>query len=232
VRIDHAAAMKINHPAFDPAVIPAGAYLGNPAEPAEDLPSISVRRTLLAASSVDDESVRAVTETLIDRRQEVAEEIPGQTSNVGLLLAHVRRPDVRAELGPAMHPGALKFFDQYKPSFLQANADYLGLLLTMIVMVSSWIWELNAWLQRKQKSVGDDYSNRVVVLMNSAREVNTRAALEAIRGELLGILTEAVGDLDSDKLSEEAFQSFRAVLQIGLEAVRDSWAVLQTGRPE
>jgi uncharacterized protein len=232
VRIDHAAAMKINHPAFEPTVIPAGTYLGNPAEPAEDLPSISVRRALLAASRVDDDSVRAVTETLFDRRQEVAEEIPEQVAAVRLLLAHVRRPDTRAELGPALHPGALKFYEQDKPSFLQANADYIGLLVTLVVMVSSWIWELKAWLQRQQKNVADDYSNRAVALMNSAKEAKTSAALEEIRKELLGILTAAVADLDSDRLSEEAFQSFRAVLQIGLETVRDSWAVLRTQSAE
>ena len=39
---------------------------------------------------------------------------------------------------------------------------------------------------------------------------------------MLGILTAAVGDLDADRLSEESFHSFRAILQIGLEVVRDS----------
>ena len=37
--IEQGAAMKINHPAFEPTVIPAGAYLGNPAVPSEDLAS-------------------------------------------------------------------------------------------------------------------------------------------------------------------------------------------------
>jgi uncharacterized protein len=145
---------------------------------------------------------------------------------VRLLLAHVRRPDVRAELGPAVHPGALRFYDQDKPSFVQAHADYIGLLLTIIVMVSSWIWELKAWLLRQQKNVADDYSNRVVALIGSAKDATSRAALEEIRNKLLDILTSAVADLDSDRISEEAFQSFRAVLQIGLELVRDRWAAM------
>jgi TRAP transporter TAXI family solute receptor len=231
VPIEHAAAMRIAWPAFEPAVIPAGAYLGNPAVPAENLPSVAVHRTLLAASTIDDETVRAITEALIDDRQEAAREIPDRSAEVRLLLAQARRPEVQAQLGPALHPGALKFYEKDKPSFIQAHADYIGVLITVLAMVTSWIWELRAWLQRKQKSVADDYSNRAVVLMNAAREAKSQAELEEIRGRLLGLLTGAVGDLDSDKLSEESFDSFRTILQIGLEAVRDSRNVLETARP-
>jgi hypothetical protein len=57
VQLDHAAAMKIDQPAFEPSAIPAGAYRGNPAVPDHDLPTVWVHRTL-AASPVDDEVVR------------------------------------------------------------------------------------------------------------------------------------------------------------------------------
>jgi TRAP transporter TAXI family solute receptor len=227
VRIGHAAAMKINHPSFEPVLIPAGAYLGNPAVPAEDLPSISVHRTLLARVGADQEGVRVVTAALIENRQEIAAEIPEQARAVRLLLAQVRRPEPRADLGPALHPGALDFYEKDKPPFVLAHADYMGLLLTVLVMVSSWIWELRAWMLRQQKNIADQYSNRVVVLMNAARQASSPEALEEIRGELLEILTAAVGDLDSDKLSEDSFHSFRAILQIGLEDVRDSRSVFQ-----
>jgi hypothetical protein len=63
--------------------------------------------------------------------------------------------------------------------------------------------------------------------MSAAREAKSLAGLEEIRGELLGILTVAVGDLDSDRLSEESFNSFRTILEIGFELVRDSRAVLE-----
>jgi uncharacterized protein len=226
VRIDHAAAMKIVHPAFLPAAIPAGAYMGSPAVPPEDLPSISVQRTLLAASRIDDETVRAVTGTLIDNRHEIAREIPAAIADVGLLLAQVRRPEVQSQLGPAIHPGALKFYEKDKPSFILAHADYMGLMFTVLVMVSSWIWELRAWLERQQKKIADEYSNRVIALIDEARQAKSLASLEAVRNELLSILTVAVGDLDNDKLSEESFDSFRTILQIGLEVVRDNSAVL------
>jgi hypothetical protein len=99
-------------------------------------------------------------------------------------------------------------------------------LITVLAMVTSWIWELRACLQRRQKKAADDYSNRAVALMNAAREARSPATLDEIRGELLAILTAAVADLDSDKLSEDSFNFFRTILQFGLEAVRDSRMVL------
>jgi hypothetical protein len=46
--------------------------------------------------------------------------------------------------------------------------------------------------------------------------------------ELLKILTEAVRDLDADKLSQESFNSFRAILQIGMEVTKERRALLSS----
>lgn len=70
------------------------------------------------------------------------QEIPEQMPEVRLLLVQVRRPDVLSGLGPALHPGAISFYDKDKPSFLLAHADYVGLILTVRLMAGSWIWEL------------------------------------------------------------------------------------------
>jgi uncharacterized protein len=224
--IEHAAAMKIKHPAFEPAVIPEGAYLGNPPVPAQDLPTVLVHRTLLARDSANAAAIRAITEVLMERRQEIMQEIPADMTEVRLLLVQVRRPQSQAGLGPALHPGAVSFYDKDKPSFLLAHADYVGLILTVGLMAGSWIWELKRWMQRQQKDTADQYSNRVVALIGAAQDVNSLAGLEDIWRDLLAILTQAVRDLDADKLSEESFNSFRSILQIGLEATRERRAIL------
>ena len=158
--IKQAAAMKIEDPAFQPGVIPEGAYLGSPPVPTQDLTSIVVHRTLLARSSVNDRVVWAITEVLMERRQEVMAELPAQMTAVRLLLAQTRRPESQVGLGPALHPGASSFYDKDKPSFLLAHADYVGLILTVALMFGSWIWELRLWIERRQKDTADEYSNQ------------------------------------------------------------------------
>ncbi len=226
--VEHAAAMKIKYPAFEAALIPVGAYLGNPPVPAQDFPTVAVQRTLLARDSASVTAIRAVTEVLMERRQEMMQQIPAGMTEVRLLLVQVRRPQPQAGLAPALHPGALSFYDKDKPSFLLAHADYVGLFLTVGLMAGSWLWELKRWMQRKQKDKADQYSNRVVALISSVQEVNSLPPLDEAWRELLKILTEAVRDLDADKLSEESFHSFRTILQIGMEVTKERRSILMS----
>lgn len=224
--IEHAAAMKIKQPAFEPAMIPQGAYLGNPPVPAENLATVAVHRTLLARDDANESTIRTITAVLMERRQEIMEEIAPQMTEVRLLLAQVRQPEAQAGLGPPLHAGAASFFNKDKPSFLQANADYIGLIVTLALMVGSWIWELKRWVQNQQKNAADQYSNRVIALMSSTQGATALATLEEIWRELLAILEEAVHDLDADKLSEESFNSFRSILQIAMDVTRDRKIIL------
>jgi len=93
-------------------------------------------------------------------------------------------------------------------------------------MVASWIWELNRWMQRRQKNAADQYNNRVVALIAAVQEVETEAPLIDIWRELLATLTKAVHDLDKDKMSQESFNSFRSILQIGLDVTKERRAIL------
>jgi uncharacterized protein len=229
--IEQAAAMRIRYPSFTSAIIPAGAYRGEPPVPSQDYPTVAVDRTLLASQGANANAVREVTSVLMERRQEIMEAIPPGMSEVGLLVLQARRPQPQTGLGPALHPGALSFYDKDRPSFLLAHPDFVGLIITVGLMAGSWIWELKRWIQRQQKVQADEYSNRVVALIGGVQDVNSLAELEQIWGELLTILTQAVRDLDADKLSEESFNSFRVILQIGMEVTKERRALLSARLP-
>jgi uncharacterized protein len=228
VPIEHAVAMKINHPAFNAAIVPEGAYLGHPPVPAEDLPTIAVHRTLLARDTVNAPAIQAITGVLIERQQELMQEIPARLTGVRLLLAQVRRPEAPTGLGPPLHPGALGFYEKDKPSFLQTNADFVGLIITTGFMVASWIWQLNRWMQKQQKNAADLYSNRVVALIDAAQETNSIESLENIWRDLLSILAQAVRALDEERISEDSFHSLRAILQIGMDVTKERRAILSS----
>jgi hypothetical protein len=83
-------------------------------------------------------------------------------------------------------------------------------------------------MQRKQKNTADQYSSRVVALISSVQEMNSLPLLDEAWRELLKILAEAVHDLDADELSEESFNSFRTILQIGMEATRERRSILMS----
>ena len=226
--ITQAAAMKIRYPAFQSAQLPVGAYLGSPPVPAQDFPTVSVERTLLARDTANAAAIRAITDVLMERRQEIMQQIPPAMTEVRLLVLQARRPQAQSGLAPPLHPGALGFYDKDRPSFLLAHPDYVGLIITVGLMAGSWLWELKRWIQRRQKNQADQYSNRVVALISGVQEINFLAPLEEIWRQLLEILTQAVQDLDADKLSEESFNSFRVILQIGMDVTKERRALLMS----
>lgn len=230
VSIEQAAAMKIKYPAFEPSTIPQGAYRGNPPIPAVELPTVAVQRTLLAHRNVDNEVIEAITRILAERRQEVADAIAPESADVRPLVAGITRPTTDSGLGAPIHPGAQAYYDRDQPSFIQENADLLALILTVGLLLGSWTWELKRFIERQQKNQGDTYRQEVINLMHQVSESKTLGELEAARQSLLDILTNAVQALDKDLLSEESFQSFRAVWQIAIDVVRERRVLLVQGQ--
>jgi len=221
VPIEQAQAMQIKLAAFRPSLIPQGAYLGAPPIPPSDLASVGVQRTLLAHRDADDDIVRAVTAVLLEGRQELADAIPNDRAEVRALLGGVKAPDTPHGLGPAVHPGSQQYYDKDKPAFVEEYADFFALILTIVLLLGSWGWELRRWIMRGQKDRADQYNHEVVVLITRIHAATDPAEAEPIRHELFRLLTDVVCALDEERISEESFQSFRVVWQIALDLLRE-----------
>ena len=219
VPIPQAAAMKIKYPAFEAGIIPQGAYRGNPPIPAIDLETVQVQRTLLAHEKVDTEVIRSITNVLMEHRQELADAIPQQ--DIKPLVANINPPSKDSGIGTPIHPGAQAYYDRDKPSFVQENADVLALILTIVLLLWSWGIQIKRMLERVQKNAADEYSSKVINLLNEVPKTNDLKQLEAKTEDLLKLLTSAVNDLNKDVISEESFQSFRVIWQIALDTVRE-----------
>ena len=125
-----------------------------------------------------------------------------------------------------MHPGAQQYYDKDKPSFLVTNADFFALVVTLVLLGGSWLWELRQWLNRKQKNRADGYNHEILALYIRAEACNNAQELMEIRQDLLRILALSVNDLDLDRISSDEFQSLRVIWQITVEAVRKKHSML------
>ncbi|XWK87196.1 MAG: TAXI family TRAP transporter solute-binding subunit [Phormidium sp.] len=214
--LDQAAALRIKYPAFEAMDIPKGAYQGsNPPIPEADLPSVAIRRILLASEKVDDRIVQEITEILDSNRQEVADSIPDEFADVRPLVASITRPTTTGGTGIPIHPGAIAYFNRDRPSFIQENADYLALILTVILLFGSWFWELKSWLERRRKDEADRHIASFIQLMKSVqgKQLAAKVALE----ELDKVFAQAATDLIDEKISQESFRT----LSEAYKATRD-----------
>ncbi len=213
VPIDQAAAMKINQPAFEPAFIPKGAYQGNPPIPATDLPTVTVQRTLLASKLVDGDIIRQVTSILYEYRQELARKMS--------LAANISPPETVGGTGLPLHRGATAYYDREKPNFIQENAEYIGLILTVVLLLGSWFWQLKGQIEKIQKNRGDDYNQDIVQLLKQIETCSDINTLENIRADLLDKFEKVVEALDKDRITPESFQSFTFTWETAMSAMRD-----------
>lgn len=218
VPVEQAAAIKIKKPEVEVAVIPKGAYQGAPPIPATDLPTVAVQRTLLANEKVDAEIIQKITSTLYERRQNLLTTMP--------LASYITPPDALKGTGIPIHPGAKAYYDREKPSFLKENSDLVGLLMSIALLLGSWLWELNSLVQRRQKNRADKNNKEIITLIEEIYNTTDLKRIRAIRKELFDMFKFVVDDLDQDRISTDSFQSFTFAWETAIAAVRERESLL------
>ena len=213
VAIDQGEAMRIKHPAFQANQIPQGAYRGNPPVPDRNLDTVAVERLLLAGETVPDEVVRNITEVINERRQQIADQIAPENETVKPLVANIADPRRAGSRDVPLHPGALAYYERDRPSFIQENADFVGLLLTLGLLGGSWLWQFKNWLERRKKDYADLYIKRTLDVMKAS------AAPELKQQDLDRVFREAGSDLVNEKISQESFRTFNEAYKTVRETI-------------
>jgi TRAP transporter TAXI family solute receptor len=216
VAIEQAQAMKILYPALENATIPKGAYRGNLPIPETNIPTVAVSRLLLASDKVDRDVIREITQIIIENRREIANAISPNNPEVKPLVATISQPNTTNSPGfPPLHPGAIAFYEQNQPSFIQEHADYLGLLLTVILLIFSWLRQIKIWIESRRKNEADEYIESSIKLMNkSLGDVDFRQQLldEAFNAAAKALIHERISQ-ESFRTFNEAYKTTRETLE-------------------
>ncbi len=212
LNIDQAGAMAMRNNALIPVKIPKGVFGGMPPIPAADMMSVAANRILITRNDFPDEMIRAVTSVLFDHRREL--------SLNSHLAGFISQPDARSSNILAIHPGAQAFFDRDQPSFLQVNAEVIGVLFSIFaVLVSVGLWAKRMWTER-QKGRIDVYNLDLVKIVENARSSTTPEQLEQHKKILLDMLSRVVRDLDEDKIDGEGFHFFAFTWEAAYAVIR------------
>ncbi|MBD2775916.1 TAXI family TRAP transporter solute-binding subunit [Iningainema tapete] len=216
VAIAQAEAMKVKHPAFERAIIPEGTYRGAQPVPERDLSTVAVSRLLVASDKVDKGVIQEITSIIFENRQEIAKAISNQHPEVKPLVASISQPSSNTSASgiPPIHPGAIAYYDQDKPSFIQQNADFLALILTVILLIVSWIRQFRLWVANSRKENADTYINAAINLMTGQRQ-----NLDSRQLALDIVFTDAASALVKERISQESFRTFNEAYKTTREAI-------------
>ena len=198
--IDQAEAMALRRDSLTPVVIPKGVYGGKPPLPAKATPSVAANQNLITRSNFPPEVIRALTAVMFDNRRELITN--------SRLASFIQKPDINGKTILPMHPGALSFYDRDQPTFLQENAEPIGVIFSIIaVLVSGGLWLKRRW-EEGQKGRIDVYNLELVNITETARACTTGKELAQQKEHLFDMLTNVVHDLVEDKIDGEGFHFF------------------------
>ncbi|MEE9429947.1 MAG: TAXI family TRAP transporter solute-binding subunit [Melioribacteraceae bacterium] len=202
IPINQATAMKLKQPSLNVGSIPMGAYLGDPLVPEKDLATVAVNRLLIGHKNADNEAVRLVSKILFERRLELLKITP--------LAGFISQPDWGAGTFIPIHDGARSFFDREKPSYFVENADFVALIMSLLIMFGSTLLGLRKKASGNQKNLADKHTKELITIMESVNE-NEELNISFInekRNILQTMLAEVINKLDNDQLTAEGFQFF------------------------
>ncbi len=215
--IEQAEAMRLKYPAFTPAIVPQGAYQGNPAIPPQDLKTVGIEHLLVVDRHIDNWVVQEISRILNEQRQQIMAAIPAEFADLKPLVAKINRPNITDEINVAVHPGVTAYFDRNKPTFVEEHAGLLSLLISGTTLVGSGLVGLRVKILQNQKDKTDEYIKLAISCLNV--DHTDRQALLQKQQELDEIFTQAVAALINEEISQESFRTFNEVYKDVREAL-------------
>jgi TRAP transporter TAXI family solute receptor len=212
VPIDQAAALQLFQPTLEASTIPKGTYNGAIPIPSEDLLVVSVRSVMVTRPNIEPWVIQEITRILYEARNDLVAKTP-QASLVA-------PPDSTRKLGFSFHPGALIYYQQDEPSFLEKYAETMGFILSVSVLAISSFWQFRVWLSGRQKNRADFYNLEILHIIEQIQGSQTLEELQDLRSKLFVMLNEVVVELDEDRISPESFQSFTFTWQVAISTAR------------
>ncbi|MGL4406122.1 MAG: TAXI family TRAP transporter solute-binding subunit [Notoacmeibacter sp.] len=212
--LGQADAIVLKRPLLRAGTIGIGSLSGALPLPSRDIKTIAATRVLVAHENGDANAIRALTEILFENRLDLTVRMP--------LAAAITKPDESAGLAVPLHQGASDYFNRDAPSFLEANSNSLGLLLTIAAMIGSGLLALRARLLAGQKNKADMFNYRLMELNTRANESESLAEFADIRAELASMMATVIIALDKDEVTDEGFHSFSRIHESVSASVRDA----------
>jgi TRAP transporter TAXI family solute receptor len=216
--IDSAEAIAQNHPTYEAAEIPAGAFGGSPAKPDDEVKTISFSHHIVARKSLSESTIAAFTRQLFAIRQSVMTEFP--------LAAKIETPDTDKDAAIPVHPGAAAFVDGEEKSFLDRYSDYIWWgLMSLSAMGSAGAW-FAGYLKKDERNTDSSLRDRLLEMIAAARRSDSIEELDRMQTEADDILRDTLHGFDEGAIKEAALTAFNIALDQFHHAVADRRALL------
>jgi TRAP transporter TAXI family solute receptor len=183
---------RVNYPHISPRIIPQLTYQGRPAQP---LPSLSVQAVLVCQKKVNADAIGRITRTLFEQRAVLSQKEPAFT--------HLDEQTARAALQFPLHEGAENFYRRREPGFVAENAEIMGLLITVLLLLWSILVWARRWFSQSQKNRIDTYYEAVEDVIRRLHDGADLQEIDELETDLLKIRQRASAELVKEQLAAD-----------------------------
>ena len=216
--IDSNEAIAQNHPVYEAAEIPAGAFGGSPDRPDDEVKTISFSHHVVARRGLSDATIAAFTRQLFAVRQQLIAEFP--------LAAKIETPDTDKDAAIPVHPGAAAFVDGEEKTFLDRYSDYIWWgLMAASAMGSAGAW-FAGYLKKDERNNNSSLRERLLEMIARARRCDATEELDQMQAEADEILRDTLQRFEHGAIEEGALTAFNIALEQLHHAVADRKALL------
>jgi TRAP transporter TAXI family solute receptor len=218
--IDSAEAIAQNHPVYESAEIPSGAFGGSPERPDDEVKTISFDHHIVARKGLSDATVAAFTRQLFAARQQLLADFP--------LAAKIETPDTDKDAVIPAHPGAAAFINGEEKTFLDKYSDYIWWALMAVSATGSLGAWLAGYLKRDERSNNSHLRERLLDMIQVARASESTDELDALQSEADAILRDTLQCFEHGAIQEGALTAFNIALEQFHRAATDRKLLLST----
>jgi TRAP transporter TAXI family solute receptor len=216
--IDSAETIAQNHPVYEAAEIPAGAFGGSPDRPDDEVKTISFNHHIVARKGLSEITVAAFTRQLFATRQALMAEFP--------LAAKIETPDTDKDAAIPVHPGAAAFVDGEEKTFLDRYSDYIWWgLMGLSAMGSAGAW-FAGYLKKDERTNNSSLRERLLDMLAAARRSDSIEELDGMQSEADNILRDTLHCFEHGAIEEGALTAFNIALAQFHNAVADRKTLL------
>lgn len=210
---DQFEAMKIQSPFLFQYEIPKGTYRAtDPAIPGRNTLTVGVPTALFANSNVDPDLVRLFTRILFEHQNDIIRR--------DTLAAFIASPVDEKDVLPAIHPGALLYYERERPGLLEQYYNEISLLFTVIPILASLLFGLQSRFLARQKTKASEYNLELASLLADMMSTSTKKSAMLTEKKLLESLNRVVEDMNEGRISQTDLQTFTLVWEKAMDAVR------------
>jgi len=218
--IDTAEAIAQNHPVYEAADIPAGAFGGAPDRPDDEVKTISFNHHIVARKGISESTISAFAHQLFAARQQLLTEFP--------LTAKIETPDTDKDAVIPVHPGAAAFVDGEEKTFLDKYSDFIwwGLMaLSATGSIGAWF---AGYLKKDVRSNNSSLREHLLEMIAAARKSETIEELDTMQAEADNILRDTLHCFEDGAIEEGSLTAFNIALEQFHHAVADRRALLMS----